>query len=739
MQPNRSLPSTSAPSNNLEQGESSNNTLSQPFLALQTLANQIQQESGHHFSSALGAAQQIIEHVAAKNKRIDDLKANLSVWAVNQLPKHEFECACAMIETLLHKKPDQKTLSLEFKQSIVPDFVGFFPQLEALNITTSAAQLPESIGQATKLKALSIQAQNLTALPSSLGNLSKLNSLALDGCNQITELPESMSTLGKFKTLICTRTTSSNPLPRNIHIFKNLQNIHVGSCTTAGDTLTRLQGRTNLQQLLIEKTPLNPQDLHLINSLVSLKKLSLKQCGSTLTDISHIVCNLKNLTELNLEAWLALRFIPETISRKLKSIDIKDCSMLQRLPESIGELNQLTSLYAYGCRALSSLPSSIVELSSACRIDLTRTGLSARILEDLSRQTELSRQRSNGIRGPQVNFSLPPAVTAPVGTLKEEALKWFQEANEPTPLTQHIEQLDHPSASAMATLLARFRHTAQYIQNPHGTAKRIHRLLNELLKQPEVLTSFCAMALESSETCDDRTALGLLHMELALLENRLIHRIKTTSETTMIYRGVHRVAQSIFKQKQLMEIAHQHATTAKGFVDETEIVLKYLVNLGKDLNLPARLDHMLYSHMAWQVTPEHLQHAKQVVSNCANLDNPDFLNFLATWHPWQEAVKRLDPVAHQHIQAKQTQLDEHYAAKQEALLEEYTMLCENEPDGQYAQKALNKLAEINMTRDQRKQKRTATWYPHIHQSLSLTQGETSTAQPNKRARPNESR
>ena len=735
MQPFR-INTTATPSHTQEQAASSSSA-TQPQSIVHALANQIRQAAGPNFQNTLGDMQRITDHVSAKNKRHQDFQTALLLW-VSVLPNAEKENAAKIAKRLLNAPPDRKTHTLEFTQQVVPNFVAFFPQLENLDLSILTEELPLFIGQAQNLKTLTIRAEHINKLPDNMGDLRKLTTLTLKQCHLIHDLPTTMGTLPKLTRLNITSSHANNPLPSNIDQLRNLKIVYLSNCHTMGNTLTQLEKIAGIRRLYLYNTPVYSNDLQRIHALKGLKSLEVSSC-STLEHIPEGLCTLQHLNELLLMHCDALLALPESIGqlKNLRKLNITTCTALTTLPESIGELQMLRELNVFQSSRLNSLPGSIIELPSHCTIDVSGTGLSANVLENLSRQTEIIRQQSNGARGPHVDFSLPASITAPVGSLAEETLKWFNEASQadPLPAAIHtIEQLAPPMANALATLLARFRKTAQYIQAPTNTAQRIHRLLSTLIKYPSLLESCCAMAVESITNCDDRTALGLLQIELALFEYALILFVRHPNNTPRAYGTAHNLAKSIFKQKQLMDIAHQHAKQAKGFVDETEIVLKYVTHLGKELKLPAKLDYMLHERTAWQVKPEHLQNAKLSIEHSDNLDNAAFLNFLAAWHPWQETVKQQDPLAYEHIKTQQTRTDALYERALKAKLEEYTHACAVEPNGELSTKALNTLAEVNQIREQREHDRLAAWHPHIHAALKHTPAESSTAQPNKRVR-----
>jgi Leucine-rich repeat (LRR) protein len=65
-------------------------------------------------------------------------------------------------------------------------------------------ELPESLGQLTRLQSLKLRNNQLTALPESLGQLTQLRSLDLSD-NQLRVLPESLGQLTQLQSLNLSR------------------------------------------------------------------------------------------------------------------------------------------------------------------------------------------------------------------------------------------------------------------------------------------------------------------------------------------------------------------------------------------------------------------------------------------------------------------------------------------------------------------------------------------------------
>jgi hypothetical protein len=363
---------------------------------------------------------------------------------------------------------------------------------------------------------------------------------------------------------------------------------------------------------------------------------------------------------------------------------------------------------------LRSLPARFERLSASARVILERTGLSANVLEAAARAVELAGVQSGGRFGPHLLISVPAHATREVMSLGAEMLEWFKEVQPDVadlPLAFDpgvLGELSPEAAQALATLLMRLRKTGQYTFAPQAMASRVVALLTGLMEQSSLLETFCAMAVESNETCDDRTALGMLNMELALLEHQAMNTaMRSTAPKQETFQQLFHVGQGVFKQRALMEIAHQHAQRASGYVDETEIVLKYITRLGADLQLPVQWSHMLYERYAFQVTDEDLAQARAQLANAGRLEQPEFLSFMRQWHPFQAVLKQLEPEVNAQLERQLAVMQKDIETKQEALFEEYEQVCAQEGDA--SERALSLAAAMNQNAASIQEHSDAIW------------------------------
>ena len=643
------------------------------------------------------------------------LSTVLQEW-LDQLPDTQRAEGETWVRTLLTENPKTSLLKIRWKYATaLPNISPFFKRLETLDLFCCARTLPEWIFNLKNLQKLHVNAPMLEQFPEHMPPLPKLRSFELHSCNALSELPEAISRFTTLTHMALYNCPKLNKLP---------------------DTLGNLQKLETLEMsnnLWLEALPES------IGQLQHLKKLTFEQCFS-LKDIPESIGGLLNLQELHLAACDLLQTLPVSIGllRNLRKLSLHKCRSLRRLPETLGELSQLNRLNVSRCSTLACLPNSIVRLENLvklnasycpqltslpenilslpgfCQVDLHSTGLSHAIVQHLQRQTEVLISQNQS--PPRLDFSILSESTLDIGTLKDELQKWHDEAEQPAlnaTEMAHINDLPETEANALATLIARLRHTAVYLRQRAATVKRVHSLFNTVVNTPKILSACCAMATESTETCDDRTALGLLYIELIVKEFTVLDNARKAPTPPAAYQHVQQAAPGIFKQRKLMDIAHAHAKRLRGVVDETEIVLKYITALGKELQLPAQLDHMLFAEHGWQVNADSLDQARKQFEQHTNTEH---LNFLAKWPVFRETVEHHQPKEYHHLQQEQAGIAHEYRERLKPLQKAYRAALNTV--GEAHEDTLNLLIEIKLLSGEQNQAILQPWHTFITQTIT---------------------
>jgi len=128
-----------------------------------------------------------------------------------------------------------------------------------------------------------------------------------------------------------------------------------------------------------------PDEFGFLTNLTHITELYLKECYSSTafehrngylfvkqTSLPESVGNLTNLTQLNLEDCINLIHLPKSIGNltNLTQLILRKCSYLTSLPESVGKLINLTQLSLRECVYLTRLPNSIGNLTNLAQLDL---------------------------------------------------------------------------------------------------------------------------------------------------------------------------------------------------------------------------------------------------------------------------------------------------------------------------------------------------------------------------------
>ncbi|KAG5223890.1 TMV resistance protein [Salix suchowensis] len=109
-----------------------------------------------------------------------------------------------------------------------------------------------------------------------------------------------------------------------------------------------------------------------MGSLKSLQTLNVTEC-SQLEKLPDSFGGLESLTLLNLEKCYSLKSLPESMGslKSLQTLNVTECLQLEKLPDSFGGLESLTLLNLEKCYSLKSLPESMGSLKSLQTLNVT--------------------------------------------------------------------------------------------------------------------------------------------------------------------------------------------------------------------------------------------------------------------------------------------------------------------------------------------------------------------------------
>jgi len=193
-------------------------------------------------------------------------------------------------------------------------------------------KVPEIVGNMKCLKELHLNATVIKEVPLSIGHLSCLTLLNLSSCRFLTSLPCNIS-LDSLEVLILSACFQLEKVPKTVGNMKCLKELQLGF--------------TNIKEL-----PLS------IGHLSCLTLLDFRGCIS----LTSLPCNfsLDSLEVLIISNCSKLEKVPETVGnmKRLKKLHL-DGSAIKEVPLSIKRLSGFTSLNLRGCTSLTSFPCNI--------------------------------------------------------------------------------------------------------------------------------------------------------------------------------------------------------------------------------------------------------------------------------------------------------------------------------------------------------------------------------------------
>ena len=312
------------------------------------------------------------------------------------------------------------------KKVLEPKNIDYFKKITCLLIPSfsNLEELPESIGQMYWLEELELTCNipytgfPIIKIPESIFNLKKLKKLKLYGDKLDLPIPNLFSSFSELTHLeLRLSPLNGGVIPESIFSLSKLQVLDLSRNKNIAELSPQIGNLVNLEELNLYPNMFStlPSDF---GNLKKLKKLNLG--GDALTSFPEVLLNLPLLEELNLESQKiselpnnltglknlknlnlhnnALQILPDSIGHlinletlnlernKITSIseEIKLCSqlknlnlayneLLDKLPESIGDLTKLESINLYQCKLIQSLPPSSSKLSNLKILDLSYT------------------------------------------------------------------------------------------------------------------------------------------------------------------------------------------------------------------------------------------------------------------------------------------------------------------------------------------------------------------------------
>lgn len=203
-----------------------------------------------------------------------------------------------------------------------------------------------------------------------VGQLSSLKELTIHFC-KIERLPN-VSGLKLLERLSLTYLLALKCLPEGFDELQNLKELTIESC---GIGIVSFNGLERLEKLSLSL----PQLAHIsedVGALLNLKELEIEWCG--LRELPREIGRLKQLEKLKLVGLGDLKIVPEEIGNllNLKSLWLWTCDGIECLPSSIGRLKQLEDLTLSHLRNLHSIPDELGSLFRLKNLRIVACGIS---------------------------------------------------------------------------------------------------------------------------------------------------------------------------------------------------------------------------------------------------------------------------------------------------------------------------------------------------------------------------
>jgi Leucine-rich repeat (LRR) protein len=220
--------------------------------------------------------------------------------------------------------------------------------LETLNLS-GCASLKKCPETARKLTYLNLNETAVDELPQSIGELTRLVALNLKNCNLLVNLPENMYLLTSLLIADFSGCSSISRLP---DFSRNIRYLYLN-----GSAIEELPSSIGDLRKLIYLDLVGCNRLKnlpgAVSKLVCLEKLDLSGCSS-ITEFPKVSNNIK---ELYLDGT-AIREIPSSIEClcELNELHLRNCKQFEILPSSICKLRKLQRLNLSGCLQFRDFP-----------------------------------------------------------------------------------------------------------------------------------------------------------------------------------------------------------------------------------------------------------------------------------------------------------------------------------------------------------------------------------------------
>ncbi|XP_015879654.3 MDIS1-interacting receptor like kinase 2-like [Ziziphus jujuba] len=269
----------------------------------------------------------------------------------------------------------------------LPSSVGQLTKLTALSLYSNriSGSIPPEIGKLTNLTYLDLDDNNLIGqLPPILGQLTNLSYLYLNSNHLNGSIPLSIGQLVKLDSLFLNGNMLSGPLPPTLGHLTNLVELRLESNKFNGSIPPEIGNLINLESLGLENNQLTGAIPSAICNLTNLQYLCLSQ-NQISGSLPSRIGNLKNLTSLLLSSNNLMGPIMPSLSglESIKYIDMSDNHFNGSIPAEICSLSTLTFLDLSNNSIVGQIPSQFHNIRSLTTLNLACNSILGEILSEL--------------------------------------------------------------------------------------------------------------------------------------------------------------------------------------------------------------------------------------------------------------------------------------------------------------------------------------------------------------------
>ncbi|MES2832992.1 MAG: NEL-type E3 ubiquitin ligase domain-containing protein [Pseudomonadota bacterium] len=237
--------------------------------------------------------------------------------------------------------------------------------------------------------------------------------------------------------------------------------------------------------------------------------------------------------------------------------------------------------------------------------------------------------------------------TSHIPTIVLRFRKWEPAAfrGNPAVETKWIKVAQHRGAAVFAEFLENLFYTGEYrdARTRPAMEKRVIDLMHELYKSSKLRKTCFAIATEASESCEDRVALALNDMSLALVDRLAEKGRYTEADLLDMGRGLFRLhILDGLAAKHVVEQEKRYAANPilENKVDPIEVRLAFHTMLAEQLSLPGVAREMKYLYDS-KLEPADLDEAVHRITLLENTGA--HVKHLVTWSPWVKVLQQHYP------------------------------------------------------------------------------------------------